>query len=249
MTTKKSIDSFIKSFSKKRHFTKVDLFNYYSQSEPDLKDGTLRRRINILKNRGLIHEVGRGIYTFQNKQTWIPVIDKPIKSLYNKIADNYTDLNFTVWSTAWLGEFTNLQAFHYLVIISVEKDFAASVFEYLKETGLKNLYFKPDKKEINYYLGDTKETYIITTLITKSPVQSIEKNKIPKLEKILVDLFCDKDLFNAFQGAELKNIFRKAFDTYSINLSVLFNYSGRRGKKIELPEYLTKNLKIKGRRN
>ena len=245
MATNTKVEVIIKRFSGKGHFSKNDLLKFYLKSEPDLKDGTIRRRIDILKKRGIIQVVRRGIYSFQKKPLWIPSIDSSIKSIYKKLEKQYNDLNIAIWSTAWLSEFTNLQAFRHFVVIAVEKDFAESVFEHLKETGLKNLYFKPDKKEVSYYLGDAKETHIITTLITKSPVQQAEKIVVPKLEKILVDLLCDKDLFNAFQGSELKNIFYKAFDTYAINTSVLINYARRRSKENELLDFITKKLSIK----
>ena len=37
------------------------------------------------------------------------------------------------------------------------------------------------------------------------------------VEKLLVDLYCEKDLFYFLQGQELVNIFGNAFDKYTIN--------------------------------
>ena len=245
MTNTKDIIDFKTHFSKNSSFTINDIRAYYHRKEPELKDSTLRWRISYLKNKGIISAVAHGVYSLITLPLWCPVIDNSIKSIFSKLANHYNKLDFLIWSTAWLGEFTNLQAFRHVVVIAVEKDFAASVFDYLKEIGIKNLYFLPDKKELNYYFGDAKETYVIKQLITKSPNQTIEKIKIPKLEKILVDLFCDKDLFNAFQGDELKSIFRKAFTTYAINTSVLFNYARRRAREKELLEFNADELLFK----
>lgn len=244
MSDNKDISSFIAHFSKKASFTINDIRAFYLAKDPELKDTTLRWRVYDLKNKGIITATGQGIYSLQNKPQWVPSVDNSIISINKKLEKQYNKLNFTIWSTAWLSEFTNLQAFRHLVIIAVEKDFIESAFEYLKGTGLKNLYFKPDKKELIHYLGDAKETYIITALITKSPVHPVTKLKIPKLEKILVDLFCDKDLFNSFQGSELKNIFRKAFSAYAISTSVLINYARRRAREKEMLEYITKVLSL-----
>lgn len=245
MTNNIDIAKFKDHFSKKASFTIDDIRAYYHKIEAGLKDATLRWRITNFKYKGIITAIGRGVYSLQSKPLWDPSIDNSIKSIYKKLKKNYNNLNFTIWSTAWLSEFTNLQATRHTIVISVEKDFTASVFEFLKETGLKNLYLRPDKKEVSYYLGDVKETYVITPLISKSPVQPVDKIKVPKLEKILVDLFCDKDLFNAFQGSELKNIFHKSFSTYAINSSVLINYARRRAREKELQEYITNKLSIK----
>jgi hypothetical protein len=239
------IDGFVKRFSGKSHFSKNDLLEYYHKLEPDLRDDTLRRRIYILKKRGVIREMSRGIYSFQDQRTWVPANIKAVKSIYSKIAKHYHKLEFTIWSTAWLGEFINLQAFHYLVIINVEKDFAESVFEKLQEEGFNHIYFKPNKKEVKLYFGQAKDTYVIETLVTKTPTQLVNKINIPRLEAVLVDLFCDKDLLMAYQGTELKNIFRKAFSTYTISISTLINYARRRGKENELMEFIKTKAGIK----
>ncbi|MBM3405035.1 MAG: hypothetical protein FJY10_09130 [Bacteroidetes bacterium] len=245
MAASKTIDRFVRAFSCKSHFTKDDLYRYYLKTEPALRDATLRRRINILKNRGLISEISRGTYSFQNKQVWIPSVNNSVRTVYRKLGKNYNDLLYDVWSTAWLGEFTNLQAFRYHIIIEVEKDYVSSVFDFLKESGLKNLYLQPGKKEVDNYLASAGESYVVETLITKSPVQLVGDVRVPRLEKILVDLYCRKDLFSAFQGHELSNIFEKAFSYYSINISLFINYARRRGRESELFDYLRSNTTIK----
>jgi hypothetical protein len=58
-------------------------------------------------------------------------------------------------------------------------------------------------------------------------------------------LFCDKDLLIAYQGTELKNIFRKAFSTYAISISALMNYARRRGREKELMEFIQNKADIK----
>jgi hypothetical protein len=52
---------------------------------------------------------------------------------------------------------------------------------------------------------------------------------VPKLEKILVDLVCDKDLFVSFQGEEFRNIYMGALTDYDISLSTIRRYSGDAG--------------------
>ena len=244
MTDTINIAKFKAHFSKKLSFTINDIRSYYHSHEPELKDSTLRWRVSDLKNKGVVTAIGQGIYSLQSKPLWHPRISSPVTAVYKKLLKQYNKLNFTIWSTAWLNDFTNLQAFHYLVIIQVEKDYAEAAFEFLKEKGFQNLYYKPDKKEVNYYFGEANETYVVTTLISKSPLQTVEKIKIPRLEKILVDLFCDKNILNGFQGSELKNIYSKAFNNYAINTTVLINYARRRAREKELSEYVKNNLSI-----
>ena len=56
---------------------------------------------------------------------------------------------------------------------------------------------------------------------------------MPTLEKILVDIIADEELFAAQQG-ELEFIFKSAFDKYNINESKMKRYASRRNRKTEI---------------
>ena len=51
---------------------------------------------------------------------------------------------------------------------------------------------------------------------------------------MLVDLYCDVELFQFYQGKEKNTIFKEAFSKYTINKSKLLRYASRRGKKEEI---------------
>ena len=61
---------------------------------------------------------------------------------------------------------------------------------------------------------------------------------------MLIDTFCDKDIFYFYQGAELVNIFEQAIERYHINFSTLLNYAAQRGKKEEIIDLLLNNVQI-----
>ena len=69
---------------------------------------------------------------------------------------------------------------------------------------------------------------------TEAPVTSFDNVAIPRLEKILVDLVCEKDLFVSFQGEELRNIYHRVLKDYDVSLSTLRRYARRRGKLEEI---------------
>jgi len=62
---------------------------------------------------------------------------------------------------------------------------------------------------------------------------------IPKLEKMLVDLFSREPALEPFGDAEIDRVFRNAFDTYALNADSILRYAARRGKRQEMIEYLT----------
>ena len=61
---------------------------------------------------------------------------------------------------------------------------------------------------------------------------------MPNLEKILVDTFCDKDLFYFYQGEELANIFEFANKRFQINISLLLRYADARSRKAQLINFI-----------
>ena len=54
----------------------------------------------------------------------------------------------------------------------------------------------------------------------------------------IIDIFCNDIIFSAYQGNEMKTIYKNAFSKYAINESKLLRYANRRGKKEELKNYL-----------
>ncbi|MBK5244649.1 MAG: hypothetical protein JJE18_06440 [Eubacteriaceae bacterium] len=50
-------------------------------------------------------------------------------------------------------------------------------------------------------------------------VETREDISIPRIEKIMVDLFVEDQLYVTYQGGELKNIYEAFFETFSITQS------------------------------
>ncbi|NJM53396.1 MAG: hypothetical protein HC846_08385 [Blastocatellia bacterium] len=106
---------------------------------------------------------------------------------------SYSDLNYCLWESEWLSEFSNHQATAYFMVLEIEKEFLESAFYFLKHNHIKDLFLQPDEKEIRVYVLEKKSPVILKPLITRSPLQKIGvgklKIKIPRLEKILADFF------------------------------------------------------------
>ncbi|HRE40743.1 MAG TPA: hypothetical protein PLG90_05375 [Ignavibacteria bacterium] len=199
-----------------------------------------------MKKRNEIYEFLEGYYTFDIKNDFQPQESIFFKKICNKIKKQYPDLEFIIWETDWLAEFLNMVSFKNIIIIEVEKYAINTVFEYLKTIFPNKVFLNPDEKIILNYANDLNEYIVIKSKISKSPVQKYKKSMIPKLEKILVDLFNEDELFFYYRGKELENIFSGLFKKYSVNFSTLLNYAKRRGKKKEFNNYLESILeKIK----
>ena len=106
------------------------------------------------------------------------------------------------------------------------------------------MYYNPTDDVIdNYlYLSDTKPV-VVKNMVSEAPTETVEGVKVPSLEMILVDLFCEKRLFKAYQGNELVHIYKNIFSQYSVNMTKVVRYAARRGKKPEIEESI-KSLEL-----
>ena len=90
-----------------------------------------------------------------------------------------------------------------------------------------------------YISSNTEEVTIIKNLVTEAPTVNKNNIEIPSLEKILVDIIIDKELFAAQQG-ELNFIYQSAFKKYAINTAKMKRYAIRRNKESELEKITNK---------
>jgi hypothetical protein len=235
------IDSahFKSHFGQRPFIYENDISQYLESRQVRVTENTLRWHIHQLKKSNLLSRVKRGIYTLSKKRLFTPELDKKNQQLYNKLKGAFTpDLPVVIWSTEWLTRFMVMQPTQNMVIFETEKDWTESLFNMLKDEGLP-VFLDPSKLLIEQYILDRKEAYIVRPLISRAPIQKTGKTDIPTLEKILVDVFSDDDLFLAYQGTELKNIFSQSWKEYSLNVSIMLNYARRRRRNNELNNFIS----------
>lgn len=100
--------------------------------------------------------------------------------------------------------------------------------------GFSGSHSKPDGK----LCSSTSKSNIVLPLISESPRTTHNKIPFPKLEKILVDILVDENIFFGFQGAELSTIYENAFNTYWLNQRTMFRYARRRNAGKTVQEYI-----------
>lgn len=244
---KKDISKKIKDrFSSSEIITREELYDYLEKNFfPRLKETTFRWRVYDLKKRNIIVPVKRGVYKLSDhKKVYCPNLNPNIIRINRFLLKKYNDLAYCIWDSSWLNEFSRHQSANDIIFVEVEKDLVRSIFNLLLDRSYKNVFIEPDKFITQTYISENKTSIIIKSLISKSPLQFINNVKIPKLEKMLVDLFSDDKYMIAYKGYEQTIIFESAFEQYQINLSNLINYSRRRKKYKQLKNFLIKNLNL-----
>ena len=237
------IEKLKKEFKDKDVISREQLFDFYRQFEPDLKETTFRWRIHDLKNKKIISSSSRKLFTFLYKPTFKPEIGEAERKIYRRIAKQFPGIKCCIWSTKIANEFVLHIPGRFLTILQIEKEALEPVYEFLKEQNFRNLYIQPEEKEIERYIYQNELAIILKTLISKSQTQRVDTVITTTLEKLLVDLYCDKKLFAAFQGSELIHMVNNAQSRYSIDFTKLLSYAKRRRKETEIMEFFSAKTK------
>ena len=238
------IEKLKKEFKDREAISREELFDFYRQFDPDLKETTFRLRIHDLKIKRIISPSSRELFTFFYKPTFKPEIGEAERKIYTRIAKQFPGLKCCIWSTKIANEFMLHIPGRFLTILQVEKEALEPVYEFLKEQNFRNVYIQPEEKEIERYIYENESAIILKTLISKSPTQRIDAVITTTLEKLLVDIYCDKKLFAAFQGSELIHMVDNAQSRYAIDFTKLLGYAKRRRKETEIMEFFSSKTNI-----
>jgi len=218
-------------------FNRQDISNFYIALEPNIKHPTINWRIYTLTQNGIINRIGRGKYTLQKGVNFLPEISHKSKLISNKLKKQFPFLTICLWSSSLLNEFAIHQINQSFLLIEVEKDATQSIFRFLKEKK-HPVFVEPSKDIIEKYATCENNYIIVKPLVSEAPIKNIQGVSTVALEKILVDIFCDKIIFSAYQGNEMKTIFLEAYAKYSINESKLLRYAARRGRRNDIKNYI-----------
>ena len=160
-------------------------------------------------------------------------------SLCDTISEKYPYIAFTVFETVLMNEFLNHLVAQNTIFIQAEKDIASYVFRYLQEDGYRNVMLKPAKKDFDLYWS--KDTIVVTDLVSEAPMHASDPHKIT-MEKMLVDIYCDKLIKGTFSRAEYPFIVEQAFDKYRVDRTRMLRYARRRNREMEIAHVLDADL-------
>ena len=180
------------------------------------------------------------------KPKYKPVLSENVFKITRKTNERFNNIKYAIWETQWLNEFSQHQTFNQMIVVEVEKEFADSFYYYLNDSMRMDFFLNPDDKEIEFYISESNVPVVIKRLVTRAPIQKIKNKKavvpIATLEKIMVDIFADENLYHFYQGSELVTIYEKIIDRYSINFTKLFSYAKRRRKEQEIKQFIRNHI-------
>jgi Family of unknown function (DUF6577) len=239
------------AFSDRKFFHKADLVNFYRSQSAKYSENAFRRFLYGLEKRGLIQSVDAGVYTLSEEQPaprpqkkFLPIFSPELSDRNESIRTAFPYTEYLLWETKIFHEFMLHQPGKNQVILETEKEAVEAVFNFLSSQEEGKVFLQPDRTVVERYIMPKIDSVIVLNLITQSPRQKVNEIPCPKLEKILVDVFTDTNLFYIFQGQELVNIFETAFHTYRISQKTLFRYAGRRKVSQKIRAFINQQTNI-----
>jgi hypothetical protein len=226
------IQELLGEFGNREYFQVEDLFAFYQSFEPTVAKSTVNWRIYTLVKTEIIKRIGRGKFKCGNSITFTPQITPKALKINSFVKTNFPYLNYIIWHISEINSVSQHLINKDTYYVEVERDAIDAVFEQLRE---KFKYVLRGKTNEDVYFGES--VIVVRSLVTGSPTQS--RNKVPTttIEKLLVDLFADKE-FEFLQGYELTHIFNNAFSKYTINIDKLLRYASRKAKRDQISEFI-----------
>lgn len=182
---------------------------------------SIKKYLYLLVKEGKLYSAGRGWYSNLTKPFILDT--QPVEAFIDQVRRQFPLLVFSCWSGAQVQSW-----FHHLpanlpLFIFVERDALNPVYSFLRDN-FGNCYLNPQKREIQQTFRLTKDTVIVRPAISEEPR---EGNRAP-IEKILVDLYIERERLDLFDEWEYQHLFKKIVQQYRVDMAGLFRYAGRR---------------------
>lgn len=229
---------------KKKILEKEQLYQLYVEIYKNENIRSFDNMITYLKRNNIITELEKNKYIIITKEVYKYNEKEEEEKIYKTIYKEYPKINFIVWNTRILNDFTIHYVMKNYIIVEVEKIVIDLVISLLKEKMPKKYTIVTQEilnSNMDLFISD-ENIIVVKPLRVKSPLNNMNNKKVISIEKVMVDIYIDK-LYLFYQGKELQTIYENIFEKYDINMRKLLNYANLR-TKIELYKEYLKTLNI-----
>lgn len=243
---KEILNDFIIKFKNIDYACKEEIFNFFSTYYPNLSNSTFLWRLFELKEKGIITKISNDKYQVNDKNYKnsfsLPLTDDIIsKTLmkFNESLDNAHSYKndekmICVWNLNVLNSFTSHQYSKEIVFIEIDKYRIEELFFELKDKLNAKYYISKEYSKDYDHIALEGKIIIINALVKRAPLEKRNARLnhyvvSPKLEKILVDIIANKEIFNMYDKSSIKEIFLNSYEKYNLDFTTLLYYAKNRG--------------------
>jgi len=158
------------------------------------------------------------------------------EEISNKLRAQYPEIKLAVWESRILNEWLNLLIAKNTIFIETPKAYVETIYDALSEFD-ENIMVLVNPKTEEYFRYQRDDLIVLRTMVERAP---ISKNNHLTIEKLFVDLLCDKFLLELFDTYTVQELIRNASASYAVNEKKLLAYARRRGRYNEILTYWRK---------
>lgn len=224
---------------KNKAITTAEIVNDLSQIYPNVNRNTIIWNLNEMVKRGDITRIGRGKYLFSNEpciEFMMPIFDD-VKQVVDIISTQFKYVKVVLTDSKWLSDYLVQQPFATVVKIEVNAPAVDAVVNLLRKEGVR-AFSMSEITDADKYFSETR-IFVIDKIRFNNPTKKYENNVfIAKLEKVMVDVACDYEVFKQYQGWELENFYANVTEKCAVNFSTVIKYASSRGRKEQIVSLL-----------
>jgi hypothetical protein len=222
---KKGLQTVILEFVEgKKYFSSAAVKDHLTKRKLKYAASTINQYLYNLRAQRKLFDAGRGWYSTLPEALKLDTL--PVRDLALSVKAKFPLLRFSCWGTEQIQPYAHHLQTSFVQFLYVETDAITTVTEYLITKGY-NAYRNPGVREFEKYFKRANRSVILRTSITEEPVE----DHYAIIEKILVDLYLEKDRANLMDGAEYKRVFKNLAYSQRINIARLLRYAQRRKVK------------------
>lgn len=192
---------------------------------------SLRKKVR----NGELVRTGWGHYALPGKSVYSPSYSSEVLSVVNVLLGEFSCLDYRIFELRELNVFLNHLVSHNTVFVSVEGTMMNFVFDALWSKYPGKVMLKPNADE--YYRYRQDGMIVVLRLPSETPKGNARIWE-SRLEKILVDVLCDRLISSVVPEEEKRNIVENAFRDYPVDMNTLYHYARRKGAAEKVRELL-----------
>ena len=218
-------------------YSRKELVDMLQEDYPYVSSNSYTWAIADIIKHGRLVKIGYNQYRCPGddiKEVYIPKYTEAAQKVIDLLKEHFPNLKVTLFESVLLNEFLaekTEKISDNVIFLEAEKDSRLPVFRFLQEQGIPNLIYKPTKKDFCFYR--TQNSIVITSMTSEAPIRRKNPQEIC-LEKLLVDIFCDRLIKLTYALKDFKSIAETAQTRYLIDKPRLLRYAGRRGKESQI---------------
>jgi hypothetical protein len=227
------VDAVIHSYLQSHETIDVDTAVSLARAgDRDVPRSTVLWRLHDMVQRETLSRVRRGVYTRREKREFHLTVADSLASLFRAVRTSLPYVELCAWRSDDVRDLARHYPNRGVPIIEVEKEGEAAVQNFLVGMDQPAVAYEDLPAVERSFPG--QRFIVVKRLVSESPLSKVDDVTVPRLEKILVDIVQDRNLFGFLEGAETHHIYKSAWDRYQIQLDTLLRYASRRGARADV---------------